>query len=359
MPQDWEALMSALVPRKPNMNIRKLKPDGTIELYDDSAGIAKLTGTMKRSRTPGLAETVSQQLPVGEQKLPTPQTNTSTLGKIGNFLSGTAAGGTEMLGKIGNFLTQPQTQDFLGQLTQALSAREPASPQFQLGGMARENARGEMQNRLLGKMLSGQPLTQEDIANMPGDVAQQAIQMQSELGKNAANAQYMGAVGGGVIPWRKAYDLEVLKLSKAPEPGAPRFQEIAIDQNGNFTPNQLHKYTFDDVSGQWKYFGPMTKNQPTNVTGMTEDQKRTQYRLWDQMAWGRANQIMEDQGYGKVVKDEFGNPYFNWHENVKNKEAIRIAAYDQAVREAQARGGLPSYWLDVVKELREKEKVEY
>ena len=351
MPQDWEALMSALVPRKSNMNIRKIKPDGTIELYDDSAGIAKLAGTMKRSGIP--------EIPVGEQKPPTPQTNTSTLGKIGDFLSGTAAGGTEMLGKIGNFLTQPQTQDFLGQLTQALSAREPASPQFQLGGMARENARGEMQNRLLGKMLSGQPLTQEDIANMPGDVAQQAIQMQSELGKNAANAQYMGAVGGGVIPWRKAYDLELWRLNKAPEPGAPRFQEIAIDQNGNFTPNQLHKYTFDDVSGQWKYFGPMTKNQPTNVTGMTEDQKRTQYRLWDQMAWGRANQIMSDQGYGKIIKDEFGNPYFNWHENVKNKEAIRIAAYDQAVREAQARGGLPPNWLDVVKELREKEEVEY
>ena len=275
----------------PNSDLKKFSfdPQGNpvYELYSDQQKppTAASTTTPQQSIAQRAPEEIGSALgvqpPVGLQqpisdKAVDPNSGASFRAAQGaiNFIGGG-------ISKAANAAATPKGQEFLGGLGQALTATAPQSWQYQLGGQVREGAKSQMQNALYGKVLSGEKLTAEDFAGMPSDVVQNALALDEQMKSGVAARTYQKEIGGAAMPWEVRAILEMDKLN-APGTTSEDFRDVAIDQNGQFTGDQLHTYR-RNAQGGYDYFGPMTKraepvggggasNLPQHIVGNVENE---------------------------------------------------------------------------------------
>ena len=334
----------------PNSDLKKFSfdPQGNpvYELYSDQQKppTAASTTTPQQSIAQRAPEEIGSALgvqpPVGIQPQQAPVAESDS-GNILQRAINSIGGG---ISKAANAAATPKGQEFLGGLGQALTATAPQSWQYQLGGQVREGAKSQMQNALYGKVLSGEKLTAEDFAGMPSDVVQNALALDEQMKSGVAARTYQKEIGGSAIPWEVRASLEMAKLN-APGTTSEDFRDVAIDQNGQFTGDQLHTYR-RNAQGGYDYFGPKTRRAEP-VGGGGESERRLAQGWWDR-AYDRAIEDPRMQAYGEMIIDpNTGKPTIQWKDPIGGQAMLRTIASDW-MQKFNTAGEIPDSYLKLI-----------
>lgn len=145
VPINTQTILNDMLKTSPdtNRNIKKISPDGAIELFDDNLTGSPSTAGMSTVNPAPLREPTSA---VANQALErTPRTDLNAPGVL-----------PEESGGIGEFVTSPGFRRLLSQLGLALSASAPNSFANQIAQFANQNIEGQIFQSMLSELLGGQ-----------------------------------------------------------------------------------------------------------------------------------------------------------------------------------------------------------